>query len=196
MCRKRSVFLPSTDQEGHSSESMSVKKMLKWVANLNIKIVYVCILEQHLHLSLSVLQHFPLTICRRILLFLCNISLTSLYFIQSFVWNKKVYASTMYVIVASLLVWIYNWTCSIEKVKLMMCHIVCNKAVSSKWLVFYDCYIKHTHKSTSKQNKQQKYNTIHSRHNVKTDLNSIFQNDINDQHVCDTPDRMNALWEK
>lgn len=61
-CRKRSVFLPSNDQEDYSAERTSVKEILKWVAYLNIEIDFVCILE-HLHLSISVLQiyafHWP-----------------------------------------------------------------------------------------------------------------------------------------
>ncbi len=40
---------------------------------------------------------------------------------------------------------------------------------------------------------RKKNNTIYSKHNIKTGLNSIFQNDSTDQHVCDTPDRMNTV---
>lgn len=88
-----------------------------------------------------------------------------------------------------------------------MCHIVYNRAVSSKSLVVIECYILYTYNSivamglsqsinlkVHLNNKQQKYNTIYSRHNIKTGLNSIFKNDSNDQNVCDTPDRI--LYEK
>ncbi len=180
--------------------------MLKWVAYLNIEIVYVCILEQHLHLSLSVLQiytfHWP---------FLggsCHFYVISV--LQAYISYKVLYEikKCMFLRCNSCFSFQndYNWTCIRWKGQPLMCHMVYNRAVSSKWLEFYDYYIFCTYNSILAMGPSQsinikvhlnrtrrKKNTIYSKHNIKIGLNSIFQNDSTGQHVCDTLDRMNTV---